>query len=63
MAPRYAPSLRSRLGPLLLFLQTGFILIYAFYFEIQDNVVVDEAIFRDAYAGESHLIWDEGLCV
>ncbi|XP_004082443.1 RH-like protein isoform X2 [Oryzias latipes] len=50
MAPRYAPSLRSRLGPLLLFLQTGFILIYAFYFEIQDNVVVDEAIFRDAYA-------------
>ncbi|XP_024130055.1 rh blood group, D antigen isoform X2 [Oryzias melastigma] len=44
MAPRYAPSLRSRLGPLLLFLLSGFI-ISAFYFEIRD-----EAIPRDKYA-------------
>lgn len=35
MAPHYAPSLRSRLAPLLLLLQTGFIVIYAFYVEIE----------------------------
>ncbi|XP_026162971.1 rh blood group, D antigen [Mastacembelus armatus] len=38
MAPQYAPSLRSRLAPLLLFLQTGFIVIYAFYTEIDRNI-------------------------
>nr|XP_020464282.1 ammonium transporter Rh type C-like isoform X1 [Monopterus albus] len=38
MAPKYAPSLRSCLAPLLLFLQTGFIVIYAFNFEIKDKV-------------------------
>ncbi|XP_053291421.1 rh blood group, D antigen isoform X2 [Pleuronectes platessa] len=35
MAPRYAPSLRSRLAPVLLLLQLSFIVIYAFYTEIQ----------------------------
>ncbi|XP_019940092.2 rh blood group, D antigen [Paralichthys olivaceus] len=35
MAPQYAPSLRSRLAPLLLLLQLAFIVIYAFYTEIQ----------------------------
>lgn len=59
MAPRYAPSLRSRLGPLLLFLLSGFI-ISAFYFEIRD-----EAIPRDKYAGESHCIFNlsESHCI
>ncbi|XP_030247540.1 rh blood group, D antigen isoform X2 [Sparus aurata] len=38
MAPQYAPSLRSRLPPLLLFLQTGFIVIYAFYTDIEGYV-------------------------
>lgn len=37
MAPQYAPSLRSRLAPLLLLLQTGFIVIYAFYVEIETH--------------------------
>ncbi|XP_075883682.1 rh blood group, D antigen [Nelusetta ayraudi] len=38
MAPQYAPSLRSRLPPLLLFLQLGFIIIYAFYIEIDGTL-------------------------
>ncbi|XP_077395581.1 rh blood group, D antigen [Festucalex cinctus] len=37
MAPKYAPSLRSRLAPFLLFLQAGFIVAYYFYFEIENN--------------------------
>ncbi|XP_037551011.1 rh blood group, D antigen [Nematolebias whitei] len=37
MAPKYAPSLRSRLAPLLLCLQTGFIILSAFYFEIKET--------------------------
>ncbi|XP_023255667.1 ammonium transporter Rh type A-like [Seriola lalandi dorsalis] len=37
MAPRYTPSLRSRLAPMLLFLQLGFIVIFAFYTEIQSR--------------------------
>ncbi|XP_017274035.1 rh blood group, D antigen [Kryptolebias marmoratus] len=37
MAPKYAPSLRSRLAPLLLCLQTGLILLSAFYFEIKET--------------------------
>ncbi|XP_068608223.1 rh blood group, D antigen [Brachionichthys hirsutus] len=49
MAPRYAPSLRSRLAPLLLFLQTGFIVIYAFYVEIDSNVNVDGSFSRRIY--------------
>ncbi|KAL1006100.1 hypothetical protein UPYG_G00067870 [Umbra pygmaea] len=35
MAPQYAPSMRSRLAPLLLFLQMGFILVYFFYVDIE----------------------------
>ncbi|XP_054651815.1 rh blood group, D antigen [Dunckerocampus dactyliophorus] len=38
MAPQYAPSLRSCLAPLLLFLQIGFIAICYFYVEIENNV-------------------------
>ncbi|XP_068195562.1 rh blood group, D antigen isoform X2 [Antennarius striatus] len=49
MAPQYAPSLRSRLTPLLLVLQTGFIIIYALYVEIDSNVNVDESISSSFY--------------
>ncbi|XP_018553295.1 rh blood group, D antigen isoform X1 [Lates calcarifer] len=49
MAPRYAPSLRSRLAPLLLFLQLGFIVIYAFYTEIQSGVKVDGKTLSNIY--------------
>lgn len=49
MAPQYAPSLRSRLAPLLLFLQIGFIVIYAFYTEIETNVKVDGITFSNFY--------------
>uniref|UniRef100_A0A3Q2XBG4 Rh blood group, D antigen n=1 Tax=Hippocampus comes TaxID=109280 RepID=A0A3Q2XBG4_HIPCM len=38
MAPKYAPSLRSRLAPFLLFLQIGFVVVYYFYIEIESNV-------------------------
>ncbi|XP_071327364.1 rh blood group, D antigen [Trachinotus anak] len=41
MAPRYAPSLRYRLAPLLLLLQLGFIIIFAFFAEIQSKADVD----------------------
>ncbi|XP_026212040.1 rh blood group, D antigen [Anabas testudineus] len=50
MAPQYAPSLRSRVAPLLLLLQTGFIVIYAFYTEIESNIQVDVETFRNLYA-------------
>ncbi|XP_038585870.1 rh blood group, D antigen [Micropterus salmoides] len=49
MGPQYAPSLRSRLAPLLLFLQIGFIAIYAFYIEIESNVKVDGITFSSFY--------------
>ncbi|XP_045919016.1 rh blood group, D antigen [Micropterus dolomieu] len=49
MGPQYAPSLRSRLTPLLLFLQIGFIAIYAFYIEIESNVKVDGITFSSFY--------------
>uniref|UniRef100_A0A672FHP7 Ammonium transporter Rh type C-like n=1 Tax=Salarias fasciatus TaxID=181472 RepID=A0A672FHP7_SALFA len=49
MAPKYAPSLRSRLAPPLLFLQTGFIVIYALYTETDSNVQVVGKKFRDFY--------------
>ncbi|XP_029316808.1 rh blood group, D antigen [Cottoperca gobio] len=49
MAPQYAPSLRSRLAPLLLFLQIGFIVIYAFYIEIESNEKVHGITFSDFY--------------
>ncbi|XP_051251903.1 rh blood group, D antigen [Dicentrarchus labrax] len=50
MAPQYAPSLRSRLAPLLLFLQIGFIVIYAFYTEIDSNVKADGTTFSSFYS-------------
>ncbi|KAG7226291.1 hypothetical protein INR49_003042 [Caranx melampygus] len=49
MAPRYAPSLRSRLAPLLLLLQLGFIVIFAFYTEIQVKGHKDEKPFSHIY--------------
>ncbi|XP_069580135.1 rh blood group, D antigen [Brachyistius frenatus] len=49
MAPQYAPSLRSCLAPLLLFLQTGFIIIYAFYIQIESDVKVDGTNFSNFY--------------
>ncbi|TKS86368.1 C Rhesus blood group family type [Collichthys lucidus] len=49
MAPQYAPSLRSRLAPLLLFLQTGFIVIFALYIEIDSYAKVDGTTFRNFY--------------
>ncbi|XP_039642178.1 rh blood group, D antigen isoform X1 [Perca fluviatilis] len=50
MAPQYAPSLRSRLAPLLLFVQIGFIFIYAFYIEIESHVKEDGITFSNFYA-------------
>ncbi|XP_057715515.1 rh blood group, D antigen isoform X2 [Corythoichthys intestinalis] len=47
MAPKYAPDVRSRLAPLLLFLQTGFIILYYFSTEIESNV--DGIIFSNFY--------------
>lgn len=52
MAPQYALSLRSRLAPMLLVLQLGFILIYAFYIEIESNVKVYGITFSNLYPGE-----------
>lgn len=52
MAPRYAPSLRSRLPPLLLFLQIGFVAIYAFYVEVESHVKVDGKTFSNFYPGK-----------
>ncbi|KAM6916939.1 rh blood group, D antigen [Lycodopsis pacificus] len=49
MAPQYAPSLRSRLAPLLLFLQIGFIIIYAVYVEIESNIKADGTTFSSFY--------------
>lgn len=51
MAPQYAPSLRSRLAPLLLFLQIGFIVIYAFYIEIESSLNVGGITFNKFYPG------------
>lgn len=55
MAPWYAPSLRSRLAPLLLSLQIGFIVLYSFYIEIENNIKVNEITFSNSYPGE--LLW------
>lgn len=51
MAPQYAPSQRSRLPPLLLFLQIGLIVIYAFYTETESHLKVDGITFRNFYPG------------
>ncbi|KAJ7989010.1 hypothetical protein DPEC_G00315110 [Dallia pectoralis] len=50
MAPQYAPSLRSRLPPLLLLLQAGFIVIYFFKVDIQQNVEKNQQAFRNDYS-------------
>ncbi|XP_049595681.1 rh blood group, D antigen [Syngnathus scovelli] len=47
MAPKYAPSLRSRLAPFLLFLQIGFIAVYYFYVEVENNG--NGIIFKNFY--------------
>ncbi|XP_054469310.1 rh blood group, D antigen [Anoplopoma fimbria] len=49
MAPQYAPSLRSRLAPLLIFLQTGFIVIFALYVEIDSSTKADGTTFSSFY--------------
>ncbi|KAF3701425.1 Ammonium transporter Rh type C Rhesus blood group family type C glycoprotein [Channa argus] len=49
MAPQYAPSLRSRLAPFLIFLQIGFIVIFAFYTEV-DNRKEDVENFSHFYS-------------
>uniref|UniRef100_A0AAQ4PXT8 Rh blood group, D antigen n=1 Tax=Gasterosteus aculeatus aculeatus TaxID=481459 RepID=A0AAQ4PXT8_GASAC len=49
MAPQYAPSLRSRLAPLLLFLQIGFVVIFAFCIEIESNIKADGTTFSSFY--------------
>lgn len=51
MAPQYAPSLRSRLAPLLLFLQIGFVVIFAFCIEIESNIKADGTTFSSFYPG------------
>ncbi|XP_056151305.1 rh blood group, D antigen [Lampris incognitus] len=50
MAPKYAPSLRSRLPPLLFVLQTGFIVVYALCVELQPNVETGGETFRSLYS-------------
>ncbi|KAM3871488.1 rh blood group, D antigen [Diretmus argenteus] len=50
MAPQYAPSLRSLLPPLIFFLQAGFIVIYAFYVELEQNVKTDGNTFNNLYS-------------
>ncbi|XP_075993885.1 rh blood group, D antigen [Genypterus blacodes] len=50
MAPQYAPSLRSRVAPLLLLLQSGFIVLFAFFTEIDHNGKTDTAEFRNLYS-------------
>ncbi|XP_041669316.1 rh blood group, D antigen [Cheilinus undulatus] len=49
MAPRYAPSLRWRLAPLLLSLQVGFIAVYGFYTEINSNENIHGITFSNFY--------------
>ncbi|XP_023208815.1 ammonium transporter Rh type A-like isoform X1 [Xiphophorus maculatus] len=49
MAPQYAPSLRSRLAPLLLILQTGFIIIAALCFENKETNKPDRKSFFHFY--------------
>ncbi|KAL6105757.1 rhce [Pungitius sinensis] len=49
MAPQYAPSLRSRLAPLLLFLQVGFVVIFAFCVEIGGDIEADGTTFSSFY--------------
>uniref|UniRef100_A0A3B4CGI4 Ammonium transporter AmtB-like domain-containing protein n=1 Tax=Pygocentrus nattereri TaxID=42514 RepID=A0A3B4CGI4_PYGNA len=50
MAPRYAPSLWSRLPPLAIILQIIFIVLFAFFVEIEDLSKTDEEEFLNSYA-------------
>ncbi|KAG9274862.1 ammonium transporter Rh type A-like [Astyanax mexicanus] len=49
MAPRYAPSLRSRMPPLAIVLQVSFIVLFAFFVETGDPEEGDEK-FINSYA-------------
>ncbi|XP_012717561.1 rh blood group, D antigen isoform X2 [Fundulus heteroclitus] len=49
MAPRYAPSLRSRLAPILLILQAAFIIIAALCFENRQTKKPDSESFLNLY--------------
>lgn len=64
MAPQYAPSLRSRLAPLLLLLQTGFIVIYAFYVEIEKHSFNTDftSNFYASKDGGWWWLWEGGWC-
>ncbi|XP_036431000.1 rh blood group, D antigen [Colossoma macropomum] len=50
MAPRYAPSLWSRLPPLAIILQIIFIVLFAFFVEIEDLAKTDVEEFLNSYA-------------
>ncbi|KAM9477516.1 rh blood group, D antigen [Clarias gariepinus] len=50
MAPKYAPSLRARFPPVALLLQTIFIVIFAFFVEIEDYGKKKEEEFFASYA-------------
>lgn len=52
MAPQYAQSLRFRLPPLLFFLQTGFIVVFIVYVDIEQNVQTKQHAFNNYYSGE-----------
>ncbi|XP_064784458.1 rh blood group, D antigen isoform X1 [Oncorhynchus masou masou] len=50
MAPEYVQSLRFRLPPLLFFLQTGFIVLFIFYVDIEQNVQTKQHAFNNYYS-------------
>ncbi|KAM6973619.1 rh blood group, D antigen [Aplochiton taeniatus] len=50
MAPQYSPSIRSRLSPVLLIIQTVFIIIFALCVEIDQNVATDGNTFVSIYS-------------
>ncbi|XP_019909949.2 rh blood group, D antigen isoform X2 [Esox lucius] len=50
MAPQYAPSLRSRMPPLLLFLQTGFIVIFFCKVDMEQYLEIKQQVFRNHYS-------------
>ncbi|KAJ8333124.1 hypothetical protein SKAU_G00420200 [Synaphobranchus kaupii] len=50
MAPKYAPSLRGRLPPMTLLLETIFISMFAFFVEYEDPAVIRKIPLTDIYA-------------
>lgn len=52
MASKYAPSLRGRLPPVALLLETIFILLFAFFAEYEDPAVVKNIPLRGIYTGK-----------